>query len=85
MTHFRPISLCNVLFNIMLKVLANKLQRIMSHCIDEGNSTFVPSELMNDNVIVAFELLHPFKRNRGSLRGNFALKLDMSKAYDRLE
>lgn len=36
MTHFQLISLSNVLFKIISKVLVNRLQRIMPYCIDDG-------------------------------------------------
>lgn len=36
MTHIRLISLCNVLFKIVSKLLVNRLQRVKPHCIDEG-------------------------------------------------
>lgn len=41
--------------------------------------------LIIENAIIAFELLHSFQRKGRSSRGNFILKLDMSKAYDRVE
>lgn len=85
MTNFRPISLCNMLFKIISKVLVNRLQKIMPHYIDEGQNIVVPSQLITDNAIVAFELLHSFKRKRMGHRGTVALKLDMSKAYDKVE
>lgn len=36
MNRFRLISLCNVLFKIISKVLVNRLQKVMPNCIDEG-------------------------------------------------
>lgn len=85
MIHFRPISLCNVLLKIISKVLVNKLQRVMSHYIDEGQNTFVLGRLITDNVIVTLEMLYSFQKKRYGLRGTFSLKLDMSKAYNRVE
>ncbi|KAH1064021.1 hypothetical protein J1N35_029008, partial [Gossypium stocksii] len=49
-----------------------------------ARSAFIPRRLIVENVMVAFELLHSFK-NRGGRSGSFALKLDISKAYDRVE
>lgn len=84
MTHFRPINLCNVLLKIITKAIVHRLQMIMPHCIDEAQSAFVLGRLITKNVIVAFELLHSFRR-KGSQNGSFTLKLDMSKVYDMVE
>lgn len=35
-TEFRPISLCNVIYKIISKVLANKLKRTLAVVIDES-------------------------------------------------
>lgn len=42
MSHYRPISLCNVLYKIISKVLFNQLHKVMNLIIDEDQSAFLP-------------------------------------------
>ncbi|XP_074308855.1 uncharacterized protein LOC141643553 [Silene latifolia] len=84
MAEFRPISPCNVIYKIVSKVLANRLKRFLGDIVSENQSAFVPGRLITDNILVAFELFHYMKNSRGG-GGHMALKLDMAKAYDRIE
>jgi hypothetical protein len=84
-THqFRPISLCNIIYKIISKILATRLKIYLPKIISPLQSAFVPKRNIQDNTILAHELLHSFKSRRGN-GGYMFLKMDMEKAFDRME
>ena len=85
MTELRPISLCNVGYKIISKVLCQRLKGLLPNLISETQSAFVSGRLISDNILIAQEMFHALRTNK-SCKGKFlAIKTDMSKAYDRIE
>lgn len=84
-TEFRPINLCNVIYRIVAKTIANRLKIVLNDIISSNQSAFVPNRLITDNIIIGYECLNKIRQSRGSRNGLIAMKLDISKAYDRVE
>ena len=84
-TEYRPISLGNVVSRIILKVLSNQMKPILPNIISDYQSAFVLGKLITDNTTVAFEMLHRVRNRRRGKVGHMAVKLYVSKAYDRVE
>ena len=74
-----------MVFKIALKAIANRLKKFLQAIISDTQSAFVHGRLIADNVLVAFEAMHHIIQKKGGAMGNMALKLDMSKDYDRVE
>lgn len=77
---FRPISLCNALYKIISKVAANRLKNIIPHTISDDQKAFIKGRQLMDEAILIHELIHSLTSN--SQKG--LLKLDMKKAFDRV-
>ena len=58
---------------------------ILPNVISNAQSAFVPNRLITDNTTIAFEVLHKMRNKRSGKKGQMVMKLDINKAYDRVE
>ncbi|XP_028768574.1 uncharacterized protein LOC114726176 [Neltuma alba] len=61
----RPISLCNVVYKVITKIVSNRLKVILPRIISPNQCGFVPGQLGSDNIIVAQEVIHSMRTMRG--------------------
>ncbi|PNX96867.1 ribonuclease H, partial [Trifolium pratense] len=85
MKDMRPISLCNVLYKMVSKLLANRLKGCIEKCVSEEQSAFIEGRSILDNALIAIEVIHALKRKTRGMKGELALKIDISKAYDKVD
>jgi hypothetical protein len=79
-----PISLCNVIYKIISKSLANRIKNHLPNYISQAESAFVANRHISSNIIIMQEIIHSF--NLSTWKDcSFILKIDLAKAFDRLE
>lgn len=80
---YRHISLCNVTYKTITKIIANILQTILHQLVGPHQTSFVPGRYIMKNIVVAQDIVHSMRKKTGP-RGFMAIKVDLEKAYDRL-
>jgi hypothetical protein len=83
-TDFRPISLCNVIYKIIAKCIANRLKPHLPDYIHPAQQAFIQGRRISDNIIVAQEISHFFQLSSWKHKA-FMLKIDLAKAFNRVE
>lgn len=80
---FRPISLCSVAYKIFSKIIVFHLSRVIRKLVSHEQGAFVSGRSIFENITLAQEMVHSLHRK--ILGGNVMLKIDMAKAYDRVD
>ncbi|CAL1397819.1 unnamed protein product [Linum trigynum] len=85
MRQLRPISLCQFAYKIITKIMSERLAKILPGIISEGQNAFIRDKQIIENILLGHELMHYLKIKTRGKKGYMALKVDMEKAYDRVE
>ena len=78
---FRPISLSNVSYKRITKILSHKLRSLMEKLVNPCQCSFPPNRQSRDNIIIAQEVFHSMRNKKGAT-GWMEIKIDLEKAYE---
>lgn len=83
-SHFRPISLCNFMYKIISKIITLNLKVILPKMVSPNQGAFIEGRRIANKTVLVHELVHKVKKFKGK-KGLLIVKLNLKKAYDRLE
>ena len=76
---FRPISLCNLCYKLISKIIARRIRPYLSMALSDEQLGFLKGRQLLDVVGVAHECIHSLKTKKQQAT---LLKLDLKKAFD---
>ena len=83
-SQYRPISLCNTIYKVVSKIIVLRLLPLLPSLISPMQTAFLERRRGTNNVIIAQELIYSLRKRKGTT-GYMVMKVDLEKAYDRLE
>ena len=60
---FQPISLCNIGYKIITKIMARRLKNILPYLVSENQGGFIKGRKIWDNIILVQEAIHSSLNN----------------------
>lgn len=73
------VFLCNLVYKILVKTMATRLQKVLGTCISIQQSSFVAVRPITDNIYTVSD------NSLSEMQDSETLKNDISKAYDRVD
>lgn len=80
---FQPISLCSVAYKIFSKILVKRMASLLPKIIAHEQGAFLTGRTIFYNITLTQEIVHSL--NRKVHGRNVVVKVDMAKAYDRVD
>ena len=80
-SRFQPISLCNLSYKIITKIIANRLKKFLPRVIPENQGGFIKGRKIQDNILLVQEAIHSSFQNKEE---GMVIKLDLANAFDRV-
>lgn len=80
---FRPISLCNVVYKVITKIIVGRIRPFLHKVVSPTQSSFISGRSTTDNIVITQEVLHTLKAKKGKT-GGMIFKIDLEKAYDKV-
>lgn len=84
LSHYKPISLCNISYIILSEMITNRLCCMMSSIISPMQVAFIPGRLIQENSTIAHEIFYTMNTRCREV-GQMAIKVDMECTYDKME
>lgn len=78
---YRPISLCNTVYKVIAKVMANRLKKILCKIIAPNQNGFILGRKITGSILLISEVVHSLKVNHTS---SMVIKVDVCKVYDKV-
>ena len=78
---FRPISLLGGLYKLLVKVLANRLKKVIGKVVYTAQNAFVTGRQILNASLIASEVIDSWQKRKEK---GLICKLDIKKAYDNI-
>lgn len=83
MNHCRLISICNTVYKVIAKILADQIKPLLHDLICPAQGAFVSGKSIHDNSVIIQEVIHSMK-NKSGQEGYVVMKIDLQKANNQL-
>lgn len=80
---YRPIACCNIVYKITLKMLCQRLIKVLPTIILANQSSFVEGKSIAQNILICQDLVRLYNMKKATK--SCLIKIDLKKAYDLVE
>ena len=80
--NWRPITLLNISYKVIAKLLANRIAKVLDSIISVTQTGFIKGRFILENLVTSWEAMHWAKVDN---QNSAMILLDFEKAYDRIE